>query len=189
MTYKSFFFLCCKWTSEDGNLIAIKLHASETCFHDLQYTCPSNKSLKLKAINIMLNQLNMKKHQASGARKTVACPLLRALEKCRSICNFLETTWARGLRQAREHSSNGTRPQSLGLYSGEALFGFIFLAEKKVCCLVLFYPKYLLAVAPPTFSTREEHTEKNAVATSCYNILFIGLFNLFPWALVTLPES
>lgn len=63
MTYKSVFFLCCRWTSEDGNLIAIKLHASETCFHDLEYTCPSNKSLilKLKAINIMFNQLNMKK--------------------------------------------------------------------------------------------------------------------------------
>lgn len=130
---------------------------------------------------MMFNQLNTKKHHAFWARKTEACPPHRALEKRGSICNFLETTWACGLRRAREQSSNGTHPQSLGLYSGEALFSFIFLAEKKkVCCLVLFYPKYLLAVAPPTFSTREEHTEKNAVATSCYNVLFIGLFNLFP---------
>lgn len=97
VTYKSFFLLCCKWTSEDGNLIAIKLHASERHFHDLQYTCPSSKSLRLKskAINIMFNQLNVKKHQAFGARKTEACPPLRALEKRCSICNFLETTWAR----------------------------------------------------------------------------------------------
>lgn len=133
VTHKSFFFLCCKWTSEDGNLIAIKLHASETCFHDLQYTCPSSKSLiiKLKSINMMFNQLNTKKHHAFWARKTEACPPHRALEKRGSICNFLETTWACGLRRAREQSSNGTHPQSLGLYSGEALFSFIFLAEKK----------------------------------------------------------
>lgn len=48
MTYKAFFILYCKWTSEDGNLMAIKLHTSETRFHDLQYTCPSIKLLILE---------------------------------------------------------------------------------------------------------------------------------------------
>lgn len=143
MTYKSVFFLCCRWTSEDGNLIAIKLHASETCFHDLEYTCPSNKSLilKLKAINIMFNQLNMKKTpQAFGARKAKACPLLHALEKRCSICNFSETTCTHGLRRACEHSSNSTRLQSLQLNSGEAPFRFIFLTEKKGVLLSLILP-------------------------------------------------
>lgn len=134
----------------------------------------------------MFNQLNIKK-QAFGGRKTED-RRMSSLAKCWSICNFLEATLAHCLQRAPEHSSDRTCQHPLGLYSAEALLRSIFPAEKHAC-IVLFYPKYLLAVAPPTFSTREEHSEQNAAATSCYNVLFIGLFNIFPWALVTLPES
>lgn len=66
----------------------------------------------------------MKKHEAFGARN--------ALEHLGNHPGHVEL---------ERHSLNSYGSQSLGLYSGEAPTNFIFLAEKKLCCLLLFYPK------------------------------------------------
>lgn len=135
----------------------------------------------------MLSQLNLKKNRHLWPERQV--PVLSSVLQG-SICNFLEPTVAHRLQRAPACSSSWLATTLwLCTVVKHCSDSFSLQQEIKGACIALIYPRYLLAVAPPTYSTRLEDTEKNTVATSSYTTLLIGLFNILPWAPVALPES